>query len=263
MTNIINGGMPSNFPIPAYLRDITGMEMDLQQAREVQSSLLPATHPPEARVDLGARCAPARMLGGDFYDFFRYSGKSVSAGALGDVSGKGTPAALYAALATGILRSLETQELSPAEMLTVLNQALVKRPVQGKFLSLIYATWDERDRFFRMANSGLPHPIWLHKGEVVEIEVTGLPLGMFEDAEYDEYVLDCAPGDLVAFFTDGVTEAVDGYGEEFGRERLQELVRANRHSSAQDLVDAICDAVSAHAGDREPFDDQTVIAVRT
>ena len=236
---------------------------ELQLASELQSELLPAVHPPEARIDLGARSVAARMVGGDFYDFFRYPGKAISAEAIGDVSGKGAAAAIYAGLVTGLLRSLAPLELSPAEMLSRLNKALLKRPVRGRYVSLIYATWDERERVFRIANAGLPYPVCVRGGKAFPIKAAGLPLGMFEEAEYEEHTLTCGPGDLVVFYTDGVTEAINSEYEDFGAERLEEVISSHAGETADRVVSAIFFAVASHAKGLETYDDQTVIAVRT
>jgi sigma-B regulation protein RsbU (phosphoserine phosphatase) len=171
--------------------------------------LLPLRHPSEAGIDLGARSVAARTIGGDFYDFFHYPGKAICAEAIGDVSGKGASAVIHAALLTGTLRSLASQELTPAEMLRALNSALLKRPLRGRFVSLLYATWDGQGRLFRIANAGLPCPICVRNGKAFSIQTGGMPLGLFADAEYEEVTLLCAPGDLIVFYTDGVTEAVD------------------------------------------------------
>jgi sigma-B regulation protein RsbU (phosphoserine phosphatase) len=247
----------------AGLRTRNRQHQELVLASELQTQMLPSCHPPEALVDLGARCVPARLLGGDFYDFFRYEGKAISAEAIGDVSGKGASAAIYASLVTGILRSLAPLELGPAEMLETLNQALLRRPVPGRFVSLIYATWDERQRLFRIANAGLPHPICVRNGETFSLQVEGMPLGLFEEAKYEEQVLECGAGDLVVFYTDGVTDAIDDRNEDFGPERLQGVVRAHAGESAEGVVSGIFVAVAAHTGSMEAFDDQTVVAVRT
>ncbi len=253
--------LPSARRLPtAYVQSL---EQELLLASKVQAGLLPLIRRPQARLDLDARCAPARIVSGDFYDFVRYRGKAISAGALGDVSGKGASAAIYAALVVGILRSLEAEEPSPGLMLERLNRVLLQRPVFEHFVSLTYATWDERDRSFTLANAGLPYPIWIHNGRVAAAEVAGLPLGMFEAAEYQEYVIRCAPGDTIVFFTDGITDAVDANHEEFGRWRLEQLVLAHCHDGARKIVDAISAAVAAHAGDVHPFDDQTVIVACT
>jgi len=243
--------------------DTQWLERELLLATELQSELLPARHPVEARIDLGARSSPARTIGGDFYDFFRYTGKAICAEAIGDVSGKGASAAIYAALVTGILRSLASQELGPAEMLRALNKALLKRPIRGRFVSLIYATWDERNRLFRIANAGLPYPIVVRNGKASSIQAGGMPLGLFGDAEYEEVTVACDPGDLVVFYTDGVTEAVDLADEDFGQERLEKVLCEHSRETADRVVAAVFTAVAAHAKGLPTSDDQTVVAVRT
>jgi phosphoserine phosphatase RsbU/P len=236
---------------------------ELQLARELQSEMLPAYHPPEAGWDLAARCSAAQTVGGDFYDFFRYPGKAISAEAIGDVSGKGASAAIYAALVAGILRSLAPLELGPAEMLWTLNRELLKRPVRARYVSMIYATWNERDRVLCIANAGLPHPICVQNGKLFSLKASGLPLGLFESAEYEEYSVECGAGDLVVFYTDGVTEAVDRQEEEFGPEKLEKVIAMNAGEDAERVVNAIFFAVADHAGNLNAADDQTVIAVRT
>jgi len=243
--------------------DTQWLKRELLLATELQSELLPARHPVEARIDLGARSSPARTIGGDFYDFFRYTGKAICAEAIGDVSGKGASAAIYAALVTGILRSLASQELGPAEMLRALNKALLKRPIRGRFVSLIYVTWDERNRLFRIANAGLPYPIVVRNGKASSIQAGGMPFGLFGDAEYEEVTVACEPGDLVVFYTDGVTEAVDLADEDFGQERLEKVLCEHSRETADRVVAAVFTAVAAHAKGLPTSDDQTVVAVRT
>jgi phosphoserine phosphatase RsbU/P len=235
---------------------------ELLLAKEVLTQMLPVGHPVEAGIDLEVRSVPAGIIGGDFYDFFRYSRKAISAEAIGDVSGKGAAAAIYAALVTGLLRSLAPLELGPAEMLGTLNKMLLERPTQGRYVSLTYATWDERRRVFRIANAGLPEPICVHNGEVSSVEASGLPLGMFENAEYEERTVACDAGDMVVFYTDGITETVNMEEQEFGSERLEKVVRENAGENANQVVNEIFYAVSAHARGLRAFDDQTVIAVR-
>jgi sigma-B regulation protein RsbU (phosphoserine phosphatase) len=239
------------------------LRLQLELARELQSEMLPARHPPEAGWDLAARCSPAQTVGGDFYDFFRYPTKAISAQAIGDVSGKGASAAIYAALATGILRSLAPLELRPAEMLSTLNKALLMRPVRAKYVAMIYATWDERDRVFCIANAGLPYPICVLNGKPLPLKASGLPLGLFASAQYEEHTVQCAAGDLVVFYTDGVTDAMDTRREDFGPERLEKIVTMNSGATAERVVSSIFLAVGSHAGNSDAFDDQTVVVVRT
>ena len=236
---------------------------ELLLAKQMQAALLPGNHLPDATLDLAARTMPARIVSGDFYDFAHYPVKEISAAALGDVSGKGPSAAIYAALVMGILRSLEAVELGPAQMLQSLNTALLKRPVQAHYVCLMCAIWDEGPRLFKVANSGLPHPIWIRKDKVAIVDAIGLPLGLFKAPQYREHVFECELGDTVVFFTDGVTEAVDSDGQEFGRARLERVVWTCLYDSAQKTLDAIFSEIATHTRGVEQLDDQTVIVVKT
>jgi phosphoserine phosphatase RsbU/P len=237
------------------------LERDLAMAREIQLRLLPACCPSIANAQLAAKFVPARELGGDMYDFVRYAGRRTAV-AIGDVSGKGAPAALYAALASGILRSHAALELNPAQMLAATNSSLANRPVEAQYLSLIYALWDERSSSMLISNSGLPRPIFCHNGETHIIESRGLPLGLFPDATYDEVRVQATPGDVFLFLSDGIIDAANEAGETFGRGRVEEIVAKNHERSADDIVTAIFAAVDAYSVGTMPFDDQTVVAVK-
>ena len=237
------------------------LERDLAMAREIQRHLLPPCCPELASAQLAARFTPAHAIGGDMYDFLEYSGGR-HAIAVGDVSGKGAPAALYAALVSGMLRSTSASEPSAAEMLAILNTSLNERRIEAHFVALLYAVWDDRERVMQIANSGLPRPIFCRNGRVEMVEIAGLPLGLFEDADYDELTLPAAPGDVFVFFSDGILDASNHAGELFGRERLEQIVAANCHLSADDLVTAVFDAVNQHSEGVEAFDDSTVVVAR-
>src|SRR3989440_366233 len=199
------------------------LERDLELARELQFRLLPQSLPKLPHLQLAAKFAPARAIGGDLYDFVSYS-LSRTALVIGDVSGKGAPAAIYAALVSGILRSHAPIEPGPAEMLRAVNFSLGERRIDGQFVSLIYAVWDDRNRSLKIANSGLPRPLYVHDGKIEVIEATGLPLGLFDDAEYDEFTFEARPGDMFVFFSDGILDARNEAGDLFGRTRVEQLV---------------------------------------
>src|SRR5271168_3397750 len=237
------------------------LERDLALARQLQFRLLPPTLPKLAHLDIAAKFVPARAIGGDLYDFVNYS-MSRTAIVIGDVSGKGAPAAIYAALVSGILRSHAPIEPGPAEMLSAVNFSLGERRIDGQFVSLIYAVWDDRNRTLQVANSGLPRPIYCHDGKIEIIEATGLPLGLFDDADYDEFSFRAKPGDMFVFFSDGILDASNKAEELFGRERVGEIVAANPQASANEIVKLIFQAVAEHASGEEAFDDQTVVAIR-
>jgi sigma-B regulation protein RsbU (phosphoserine phosphatase) len=237
------------------------LERDLAMARELQSRLLPQTLPKLANLELAAKFVPARTIGGDLYDFVSYS-LSRTAIVIGDVSGKGAPAAIYAALVSGILRSHAPIEPRPAEMLSAVNFSLGERRIEAQFVSLIYALWDDENRTLQVANSGLPRPLYCHDGKIERIEATGLPLGLFDDADYDEFTFKAKPGDMFIFFTDGILDARNKAGDMFGRTRVEEIVATCTGKSADCVVDALFKAVSEYAAGVEAFDDQTVVAIR-
>lgn len=237
------------------------MERDLSLARELQFRLLPASYPKLDQLEVAAKFIPARTIGGDLYDFLHYS-LSRAAIVIGDVSGKGAPAAIYAALVSGILRSHAPIEPGPAEMLSAVNFSLSERRIEAQFVSLIYAVWDDSNRTLQVANSGLPRPIYCHGGKLEMIEATGLPLGLFDEAEYDEFTFKAKPGDLFVLFSDGILDARNRSGELFGRSRLEAVVAGVMDAPAQTVVDKIFKAVAAHSAGVETFDDQTVVAIR-
>jgi len=238
------------------------LEQDLALARELQFRLLPPKLPHFTNAEVATRFAPARQIGGDLYDFLKYSGEGRVAIAVGDVSGKGAPAAIYAALVSGILRSHSLEEPGAAAMLEAVNLSLSERPIDGQYVSMIYAIWDDHERALHIANSGLPRPIHCRKSHSSLINVTGLPMGLFNHAEYDETMLRGEPGDAFIFFSDGILDATSSKGEMFGRERLERVADHNLHLSAEGLVDKLFTAVSAHAVGVDRFDDQTIVVLK-
>jgi sigma-B regulation protein RsbU (phosphoserine phosphatase) len=230
-------------------------------ARELQFRLLPPVLPKLRNLEIAAKFSPARAIGGDLYDVLGYS-NSRTAIAIGDVSGKGAPAAIYAALVSGILRSHAPIEPAPAEMLAALNYSLSERRVDAQFVSLIYALWDDDSRTLQVANSGLPRPMYCHNGKTQLIEATGLPLGLFDDAEYDEFTFQAEPNDIFVFFSDGILDATNKAGDLFGRTRLEKVVNGCAGNSAESMVKSIFKAVTEHASGVETFDDQTVVAIK-
>ena len=247
------------------------MEQDLTLARELQRQVLPACCPVLRCAEVFARFVPARQIGGDLYDFLPQSAERMGI-AVGDVSGKGAPAAIYAALTSGFLRSHVGQRLSAAHMMSALNTSLTDRPVPGAYVSVLFAVWDEATGRMQIANSGLPQPI-LYRGSAAandipecqamqRIEVGGLPAGMFPEATYEQITLSPEPGDLIVFSTDGILDASNVAGEMFGRTRMEKIIAENQDASAEGLVGAIFAAVAAHADGVEQFDDQTVVALK-
>lgn len=244
------------------------LENELRFAQRVQMALLPPGLPKRLKgVDVAARFAPAREVGGDLYDFLLPDSNSLVV-AVGDVSGKGVPAALYSAFAGELIRSrtfrrrYAPQGFTPASVLSSVNTILHERQLEEYYCTLCYALFDLKRRTITVANSGLPYPIRCTGSEVGPVEIAGVPLGSFPGSAYDEITFDLQPGDLLVFCTDGVFEAMNADGEEFGAQRLMETIRAARDISAQELVDAIFTAVQAWRQDEPPNDDTTAVAVR-
>lgn len=242
-------------------REEQRLERDLSMAREIQIRLLPQVWPKLKNAELAAKFEPALMIGGDMFDFLEYSGGRVAL-VLGDVSGKGAPAALYAALVSGLLRSTASLEPYPAQMLAAINLSLNERRIEAQYVTLAYAVWDDEGRVMTVANSGIPKPIFCRKGKIENIESTGLPLGLFEEASYDEVTVNAESGDLFVIVSDGIVDAVSPTNEQFGRRRLEELVQKSWQLGAKKIVHTIFEAVNAHRQMQAIFDDETVLAVK-
>ena len=244
------------------------MERDLEMAREVQLRLLPATPPQPVHAEIAARFIAARSIGGDVYDFLDY-GSGKTALAIGDVSGKAAPAALYAALVSGILRSLATRRLSPALMLAALNDQLQERKLDAQYVTMLMAVWDDDRQTLQIANAGSVQPVFVTNttGDpadriVKTIEAEGFPLGLFPGAEYEEFLLSTKPGDMIVFFSDGIVDAENADHEMFGTERLNHVLQNQSSSSAELTVDAVLQAVTEFQSGTEHFDDETVVVLR-
>ena len=244
-------------------------EKEIRFAQRVQTALLPTELPKRFKgVDVAARLSPARELGGDLYDFLAPEPNSLIV-AVGDVSGKGVPAALYSAFAGELVRSRTfrrrhtSDRSSPAGILASINTILYERQLEEYYVTLCYTLFDFKRRTAVLANSGLPYPIRMRAGGVPEqIELAGVPLGSFPGSSYDEVGFDLAPGDLFVFCSDGVFEATNSDRGEFGVNRVIEVVAASAAKPARDLVDDIFAAVQAFRGETPPNDDTTVVAVK-
>jgi sigma-B regulation protein RsbU (phosphoserine phosphatase) len=244
------------------------LDKEVRFAQRVQAALLPAELPKRLRgVDVAARFAPARELGGDFYDFLSPEAHSLVV-ALGDVSGKGVPAALYSAFASELVRSrtfrrrYTADRTSPGAVLASINTILYQRQLEAYFCALCYAAFDLKRRSVTVANSGLPYPIRVNGSRSAPVEVAGVPLGTFDGTTYDEVTFALEAGDVFVFCSDGIFEAADADGEELGTARLLDVVAAARRLPARAIVDAVFDAADAHRAGAPQADDMTAVVVR-
>lgn len=244
------------------------LERELRFAQRVQTALLPARLPSKVRgVDVAVRFAPARELGGDLHDFLLPDGHTLVV-AVGDVSGKGVPAALYGAAVGELIRSrtfrrrYTTVRTTPSGVLEAINTILNERELEEFFCTMTYASFDLKRRQLVVANSGSPYPVRISGGTCQVIDIAGVPLGAFPAISYEERTFPLLAGDLFVFCTDGVYEALNAAGEEFGTRRLLDVIGPLRDAPAKAVVDAVFDAVVAFRGDAQQNDDLTTVAVR-
>src|SRR3954469_1601621 len=244
------------------------LEKEIRFAQRVQAALLPTELPKRLKnVDVCARFAPARELGGDLYDYLAPEPNSLVV-AVGDVSGKGVPAALYSAFAGELIRSrtfrrrYAPERFGPAGVLASTNTILHQRQLEEYYCTLCYAVFDLKRRTVTLANSGLPYPVRCSGATVEQIELPGVPLGSFAGSVYDELSFDLSAGDVFVFCTDGVSEANDALGREFGSERLLQVIAETRTQTTREIVDAIFAAVQEFRADTPPNDDMTAVALK-
>lgn len=240
------------------------LQDDLNTAREIQRQLLPHGARGIPGLDLAAAYAPARTLGGDFYDFLPY-GQGKLALALGDVSGKGTAAALYGSLAIGTLREIVVSSTcSPACMLQMLNTRMHGARLDARFIAMLFAVYDAQERRLTLANAGGPYPLLVRDGRAEEIRLEGVPLGLFPDSEYEEATIELRPDDVVLFASDGILESENALQEEFGSSRLASLLAdAPLGISANEFSEKIIAATEEFTGPGHyPADDRTLLVLR-
>ena len=242
-------------------RDEARMERDLNAAQRLQNALLRPVPNMDYGLDIAARILSAREVCGDLYDFLSYGTQQLGV-ALGDVSGKGTAAALYGAVATGILRSLSPHKLEPSELLRQLNQLVCDRRVEGRYMTICFATWQKARRKFRIANAGQTQPLLWKDGRVEQVVLNGFPIGIFDDVTYDELNISLDPGDILVFYSDGLTEAANREGKFFGTTRLRTLLESNAHLSSAELADRMLAEVQEFTEGGAITDDRALVVMK-
>jgi sigma-B regulation protein RsbU (phosphoserine phosphatase) len=242
-------------------RDEARMERELHAAQRMQGALLRPVPADDFGVDLAARILSAREVCGDLYDFLRYGPTRVGFG-LGDVSGKGSAAALYGAVAIGILRSIAPQKLLPAELLRQMNQLICERRIEDRFLTFCFATWRRPTRKLRLANAGQTQPLLLKGGRCEQLKLVGFPLGIFDDVTYEEWTLNLDPGDILVFHSDGLSEAADPDGNFFGIPRIASLIEQNAALSSGELADRLLAGVQEFTHGAAITDDRTLVVMK-
>jgi sigma-B regulation protein RsbU (phosphoserine phosphatase) len=229
-------------------------EEELEEARAIQSMMMPVESLRAGGVMISHAFQPIAAVGGDFLDYFELTNGTIGL-YLGDVSGKGLPAALYAALAVGTLRGVHKTGTTPHDVLATLNRRLMIRGMPRRHAAMQYGVFDPGTHELQVTSAGMPGPFYLCADGCRSLELNGIPPGLFPTASYESLTLRLQPGDSVLFCTDGITDAFSRNGEQFGAERLQDLCGAQRCASPAELLGRVFSTVESFARGREQHDD--------
>ncbi len=230
----------------------------IEEARSIQNMMLPAAHLFAGNIGILHGFQPVSEVGGDFLDYFALTDGCIAL-YLGDVSGKGLPAAMFAALAVGTLRGVHKTGGSPAHVLALLNKRLSVTGVARRHAAVQYAVFDPRTREMQISSAGMPGPIHVSSRGCRVLDVNGIPPGLFSaPVEYDVAQLQLEPGDSVVFFSDGITDAQNKEDQDFGIERVQAVCEAHRKNPPAQLLGQIFSSVEHFARGRSQRDDMAV-----
>ena len=272
-------GMTENLQrLIAVAKEKERLESEIEIARGVQNQLFPKEAPAMRTIHLSGACQPARMVSGDYYDFLCLPDGNVAI-AIGDVAGKGIAAALLMASIQSIMRTQLTAGMAMAahagavqshvhhegvvsRMVGELNRQLYANTSPEKYATFCFGLYDEACKTFTYTNAGHLPPILLREGEPRPLEVTGTVVGAFPKVVYEEQRIEMGPEDLLVCYTDGIVEPENVYGEEFGTERLMDLVVKYQNSPSDEIIARIMEAVPAWTGSQELPDDMTVVLAR-
>ncbi len=246
-------------------RNLVAVQQDLSAASRIQQTILPQTFPPfphRPEFSLYAEMHPARDIGGDFYDFF-FIDESHLAFVIGDVSGKGIPAAIYMAVARTMIKGIASQVLDPAECLTKVNAVLIPESEASMFVTVFYGVLDTHTGIVRYCNGGHNLPFVVrHASTVDQIEnAPGILLGQFDHVKFEARQIQLGPGDRIVLYTDGVTEAMNAAQDMYAETRLQQLLESDKPDSVMSLVRGVMADVMKFVGKAEQSDDITVFSL--
>jgi sigma-B regulation protein RsbU (phosphoserine phosphatase) len=238
---------------------IAMQEQELERAREIQSSLLPKEIPQLAGFEVAGAWQPALTVSGDYYDVLRLDGHRLGT-CIADVAGKGVSAALLMANVQAAVRAFADSSGSPAEMCSKVNALLHENVATGKFVTFLYGVLDAEKRTFRYCNAGHLPPIVFSEGEARTVDGGGAVLGVFPSWSYEDAVIELKAGDRLLLFTDGITEAADASGQEFGETGIADFVKANSALAAKELNSRLLKRVTEFC-DAQFHDDATVLVI--
>jgi len=240
---------------------------ELEVAHQIQTELLPKKHPQIPSIDITGFCKPAREIGGDYYDYIHFDSDKIGI-VIGDVSGKGLPAAIYMTLTKGIVQSKAEEVLSPKSVLIKVNSLLYQSLWRDSFVTMFYGVLDLRTKRFTYARAGHNPPVHLNskKESYSFLESRGIALGLADEQEFtksiEEKSCELQSNDMVVFYTDGFTEVMNRDSIVFGETRLIDLIINNRHQTSKKLIENVYNEVSLFSGDFLEHDDMTMVSVK-
>jgi sigma-B regulation protein RsbU (phosphoserine phosphatase) len=232
---------------------------EYEEAREIQQGLMPKQIPQAPGLEIAGSWRPARIVGGDYFDVFKFSESRIGL-CIADVSGKGMPAALLMSNLQAVVKALATESIPPNEFVEKANRVMWRNTTEAKFITLFYAVLDVESRSLKYSNAGHNAPVLTRQdGGQLRLEDGGLILGAFQESAYEQGEIDLRPGDRLVLFTDGVSEAVNEEGEEFGEERLVEAALRDRQLPAEAMRQSLLRCVTEFC--RGAFDDDATVLV--
>jgi sigma-B regulation protein RsbU (phosphoserine phosphatase) len=249
-----------------FLRKLR-MERDLSFARDIQMSMLPSSCPEIAGYQIAASSTPAREVSGDFFDFIDIDDDKMGF-VIADVTGKSVSGALVMTASKSVFRLLSEDQLTVAEIMKRANLQIKKdiTRAKGMFVALLYAVLNKEDRSLGLCSAGQTQPILLSAktGEAALIETEGdaFPLGIIDDADYQQTQLQLDSGDLIVFYTDGVVEAMNKKEKMYGFERFIEVIKKNKGLDANTFLEKLIDDINSFVGKAEQHDDLTIVLIK-
>jgi uncharacterized protein YndB with AHSA1/START domain len=256
----LNSEYAQQFGIETPSLRLRKQAQEYEEARQIQQALMPKEIPQMAGLEISGSWRPARIVGGDYFDVYKFGASRLGL-CIADVSGKGMPAALLMSNLQAVVKGLATENTSPRELLEKVNRVMSRNTTEGKFITLFYGLLDVDRKTLQYTNAGHNPPVLTRKdGVQVRLEQGGLIVGAFQESVYEQGEIALRTGDRLMMFTDGLSEAANKNGEEFGEKRLAEASRGNRQLSAEALHRCLLDRVTDFCGG-EFEDDATVLVV--
>jgi sigma-B regulation protein RsbU (phosphoserine phosphatase) len=246
-----------------YRRELEKTEFQMETAKEIQQSFLPEAPPSIEGFEIAALTLPAEQVGGDFYDFIPISSDRWGM-VIADVSGKGVPAALFMGLSQALIRAGTADNSTPVHTVQKANDLLINEARSSMFVTVLYAALDSKGKVLHYVNAGHNPPLVFKggTGEIILLRTRGIALGVMDDIEFEEKQLKLESNDMLVMYTDGVTEAVNKAQEEFGTERLQQMLLKNNNLTARDFMEKLKNEVLAFSEGQPQFDDITLVVLK-